>query len=132
MFVDTSAIVAILLREQDAATFAARLEAAEHPISAAHVILEASMRLSTVLDLEPTVADRLITRAFQESRISVVPLTEDIAHLAVAAFERFGKGRGHGAQLNFGDCLSYACAKAHGVPLLFKGNDFKATDVDVA
>ena len=58
----------------------------------------------------------------------VVPITEDIAHIAVAAFERYGKGRAK-AGLNFGDCLSYACAKAHGARLLFKGEDFAATDI---
>jgi ribonuclease VapC len=72
---------------------------------------------------------RLVTRLLREARIEVVPITEDIAHLAVAAFERYGKGRGHDARLNFGDCLSYACAKAHGAALLFKGDDFIATDI---
>ena len=87
------------------------------------------MRLSTILGLAPTVADRLVTRALREARISVVPITEEIAHLAVAAFERYGKGHGHRARLNFGDCLSYACAKSHGAALLFKGDDFSHTDI---
>ena len=116
MFVDTSAIVAILASEPEAAALAAKLETAQSPISAGHVILEASMRLSTMLGFAPTVADRLVTRLLREARIAVVPITEEIAHLSVAAFERYGKGRGHRARLNFGDCLSYACAKAHGVP----------------
>jgi ribonuclease VapC len=59
----------------------------------------------------------------------VVPITEEVAHIAVAALERYGKGRGKNAKLNFGDCLSYACAKAHGARLLFKGNDFMQTDI---
>lgn len=129
IFVDTSAVVAILASEPEAGDFAAKLEAAKQPISAGHVILEASMRLSTLLGLEPTVADRLVTRMLREARIAVVPIDEEIAHLAVAAFERYGKGRGHEARLNFGDCLSYACAQSHGVALLFKGNDFAATDI---
>lgn len=129
MFVDTSAVVAILASEPEAKAFVAKLEAAKQPISAGHVILEASMRLSSLLGLQPTVADRLVTQMLREARIAVVPITEEIAHLAVAAFERYGKGRGHKAQLNFGDCLSYACAKAHDRPLLFKGNDFTPTDV---
>jgi ribonuclease VapC len=86
------------------------------------------MRLSTLLGFDPTVADRLVTRLLREARISVVPITEDIAHLAVAAFESYGKGRGHVARLNFGDCLTYACAKAHSAPILFKGDDFTHTD----
>jgi ribonuclease VapC len=129
IFVDTSAIIAILASEAEAATFAAKLETAKAPISAGHVILEAAMRLSTLMGFEPTVADRLVTRLLREARIEVVPITEDIAHLAVAAFERHGKGRGHDARLNFGDCLSYACAKAHDAELLFKGDDFIATDI---
>lgn len=128
MFVDTSAVVAILASEPDAASFAHKLETARQRISAGHVILEASMRLSTLLGLEPTVADRLVTRLLREAQISVVPITEEIAHLAVAAFERFGKGRSREARLNFGDCLTYACAKAHGAPILFKGDDFTRTD----
>ena len=129
MFVDTSAIVAIIAAEPDAADLATRLEAGTSPVTAAHVILESSMRLSTMLGFPPTTGDRLVTRLLREARVTVVPLTEDIAHIAVAAFERYGKGRGHRARLNFGDCLSYACAKAHDVPLLFKGDDFTATDI---
>jgi ribonuclease VapC len=129
MFVDTSAIVAILASEPEGPAFAAKLELAPNAISAGHVILEASMRLSTLLGFSPTLADDLVTRLLREAAITVVPITEDIAHGAVAAFERYGKGRGSEANLNFGDCLSYACAKAHDAALLFKGNDFARTDI---
>lgn len=129
MFVDISAIVAILASEPEAAAFAAKLETAATSITAGHVILEASMRLSTLLGFSPTIADQFVTRLLREAGIVVVPITEDTAHLAVAAFERYGKGRGSEASLNFGDCLSYACAKAHGAALLFKGEDFAATDI---
>ncbi|WP_245421976.1 type II toxin-antitoxin system VapC family toxin [Rhodoplanes serenus] len=128
IFVDTSAIVAILGAEPEATVLADTIEAADHALSAGHVVLEASMRLSTLLGLTPTLADALVTRLLREARIEVVPITEDIAHLAVAAFERYGKGR-HEARLNFGDCLSYACADAHAAALLFKGDDFAANDV---
>lgn len=64
--------------------------------------------------------------------ITVVAIDDDIARRAVAAFDAYGKGRGHPAQLNFADCLSYACA-AHGrVAILFKGRDFVHTDLDIA
>jgi ribonuclease VapC len=128
IFVDTSAIIAILASEPEATTFADAIDAAGSAISAGHVVLEAAMRLSTVLGVTPTVADGLVTRLLREARISIVPITEETAHLAVAAFERYGKGR-HAARLNFGDCLSYACATAHDAALLFKGEDFVATDV---
>lgn len=129
MFVDSSAIVAILAAEPEAAELATRLETAPQGLCAGHVILESAMRLSTLLGLPPTTADELITRLIRTAGIEVVPITEDIAHRAVAAFERYGKGRGSAANLNFGDCLSYACAQAHGAPLLFKGGDFTQTDI---
>jgi ribonuclease VapC len=129
IFVDCSAIVAILASEAEGPDFAARLEAAPQSICAGHVILESSMRLSTLMGFAPTAADELVTRLLREAGMAVVPITEEIAHLAVAAFERYGKGRGGPARLNFGDCLSYACAKAHGAALLFKGGDFVGTDI---
>lgn len=129
MFVDTSAIVAMVASEPDAGIFSFKLEAAiGSKITGAHVLLEATMRLSSLLGLSPAQADELVTRLLREAHIDIVPITEDIAHLAVIAFERYGRGRGHPARLNFGDCLSYACATAHGAAILFKGNDFAQTD----
>jgi ribonuclease VapC len=129
IFVDTSAIIAIIAREPDAAIFAGKIEAEDERITSAHVLLEASMRLASVLALSPTAADMLVTRLLQESDIAVVPMTEDIGHASVAAFERYGKGRKSRASLNFGDCLSYACARTHGARLLFEGGDFAHTDI---
>ena len=128
IFVDTSAIVAILIDEPDAAAFAAKIQAERERICGAHVILEASMRLATIAGLVPTAAEAEVARALGEASIAVVPIDEEVAHVAVAAFERYGKGRSK-AQLNFGDCLSYACAKVHGARLLFKGGDFVHTDI---
>lgn len=129
IFVDTSAVVAMLTLEPDATAIARKLEADRERISAAHVILEASMRLASILGLSPTLADQQVTRLLREAEITIVPITEDIAHISVTAFERFGKGRNTRASLNFGDCLSYACAKAHDARLLFKGGDFAHTDI---
>ena len=97
--------------------------------AAGHVLLEASMRLSTMLGVSPLEAEAAIHNMFSEAGIDIVPITGEIAHEAVSAFARFGKGRGRDAKLNFGDCLSYACARHHDVPLLFKGRDFAATDI---
>lgn len=129
IFVDTSAMIAILADEPDAAMFAAKLDADRDRITGAHVILEAAMRLATISGLTPTAADADVMRALHEANVTVVPIDEEIAHGAVLAFERYGKGRKHRASLNFADCLSYACAKAHGAKLLFKGEDFARTDV---
>jgi ribonuclease VapC len=128
IFVDSSALIAILAAEPDAAALAARIEAERERISGAHVILETAMRFAAISGQAPVAAGGDVTRAFHEANIAVVPITEEVAHIAVAAFERYGKGRGR-AGLNFGDCLSYACAKAHGARLLFKGDDFSHTDI---
>jgi ribonuclease VapC len=80
------------------------------------LILEASMHLSTMLDLDPFIIETRIQALLDEAAISVVPINAGIAKRAVAAFARFGKGRGHPAQLNLADCMSYACAQAYRVP----------------
>ncbi len=129
IFVDSSAIVAMLAAEPDAPALAAKLESERERICAGHVILEASIVLATILGVSPTVADGLVTRVLREADVGIVPITEEIAHISVAAFERYGRGRRTRAKLNFGDCLSYACAKAHRARLLFKGNDFDHTDI---
>jgi ribonuclease VapC len=128
IFVDSSAIVAILTADPDAAALAGKLAGDGERISAGHVILEASMRLASLFGLTPAAADELVTRLLREADISIVPITEDVGHTAVGAFDRYGRGRGAAGNLNFGDCLSYACAKAHGARLLFKGHDFVQTD----
>lgn len=87
------------------------------------------MRLSTLLAIEPTIVGATIDAFLREAEIEIVPIAGDEARLAIQAFADYGKGRGHPAQLNLADCLSYACAKGRGVPLLYKGNDFSHTDL---
>ncbi|MGH6672997.1 MAG: type II toxin-antitoxin system VapC family toxin [Xanthobacteraceae bacterium] len=129
IFVDTSAIVAMIAGEPDGLILADKLQQAGDNITAGHVILESAMRLSSLFDFSPTTADSLIVDLPRKTSTGVVPITEETAHAAVAAFERYGKGRKSRAGLNFGDCLSYACAKVHGARLLFKGGDFIHTDI---
>lgn len=129
IFVDTSAVVAILAGEPEAGSLAAKLDVEPERISAGHVILEASMRLASLLGLAPAVADGLVASLIREAEVTIVPITEEIAHVSVIAFERYGKGRGAVANLNLGDCLSYACATTHGARMLAKGHDFAQTDV---
>jgi ribonuclease VapC len=90
------------------------------------------MRLTSLLRVDPLDAEARIQKVLEEAEISIVAIDGSIAKRAVAAFAAYGKGRGHPAQLNLADCLSYACAQAYSVPLLFKGNDFSQTDVQVA
>ena len=132
MFVDTSVIVAILADEPDADNFASKIAKARHRYTSGLVILEAAMRLSSLLRVEPLDAEARIQQVLGEAEISVIPINGSIARRAVAAFAAYGKGRGHSAQLNLADCMSYACAQAYRVPLLFKGDDFSRTDIDVA
>jgi ribonuclease VapC len=132
MFIDTSVIIALLAQEPEAAAYAERIAASRHRYTSPLVTLEAATRLSTMLDLDPVYVETRIQSLLDEARISVVAINGGIATLAVAAFARFGKGRGHPAQLSLADCMSYACAKAYRVPLLFKGDDFTLTDVEVA
>ena len=129
MFIDTSVVVAILAAEEDAAQWSDRLEQASGKVTSALVVLEATMRLSTLLAIEPSIVEATIKAFLREAEIEIVPIDGDEAPLAIEAFSNYGKGRGHPAQLNLADCLSYACAKGRGIPLLYKGNDFSHTDL---
>ncbi len=128
MIIDTSAIIAVLFNEEDAALYAAALSEADTcRMSAAtfvetSVVVEAQTRNHGGRQL-----DALIRRA----SLTIEPVTEEHAHLARQAFLDFGKGR-HPAGLNYGDCFSYALSKATGEPLLFKGSDFSKTDLTAA
>lgn len=124
--VDSSALAAIVLGEPDALLYAAALaaHAGDIRISAAtavevKIVLQARQGVEAVRDLE-----LLLT----EVDADVVPFDARQAELAVAAWNRFGKGR-HSAALNFGDCFSYALSKHLGAPLLYKRDDFSRTDV---
>lgn len=129
MFVDTSVLVAMLSAEDDAVEWAERLERSPMAMTSALVVLEAAMRLSTKLAVDPLDVEISINELLRESNINVIAIDAEDGHLAVRAFAEYGKGRGHPAQLNLADCLSYACAKNRKVPLLYKGNDFAHTDL---
>jgi ribonuclease VapC len=86
------------------------------------------MVLASRRDVSPLRAQHYFDGLASRMGLSEVHMDERVGRLAVECFERYGKGR-HPAGLNFGDCLSYACAKAHGAALLFKGGDFAQTDV---
>jgi ribonuclease VapC len=128
MFVDTSVVVAILAGEKDAADWSARLEQASNKVTSGLVVLEAVMRLSTLLAIEPVVVQATVFEFLGEAGIKIVPLGDEEARTAIRAFSDYGKGR-HPARLNLADCLSYACAKNRSIPLLYKGVDFAKTDL---
>lgn len=129
MFIDTSVFVAILCQEDEAERFARAIEGAKAKFTSPLVRLEASMVLATRQGRTPRAAEADFDAVLQEARIQIMTITDEIGRLSVEAFERYGKGRGHPAQLNLADCLSYACARAYQVPILFKGRDFAKTDL---
>jgi ribonuclease VapC len=132
MFIDTSAVVAILCGEPEADQYLALLAADGETVTGAHVRLESTMILARNLGLDIDTAERLFDDFLTETGIAVMAITDAISRKAVLAFARFGKGRGHPAQLNFGDCLSYGCAAERLSPILFKGADFTHTDLEPA
>lgn len=128
MIVDTSALLAVLLLEPEAEHFASVMQAAATLRISAASYLEAAIYVDRHGDeVRRAMLDTFLDR-FQIQIEAVTPIQ---AKLARQAFVLFGKGR-HKAALNFGDCFSYALAKSLGEALLFKGDDFRHTDIETA
>jgi ribonuclease VapC len=129
VIIDSSAIIAILHAEPDARRFATAIEAAEsRKMSAANYV-----EVGIVIDAQRNpIASRRVDDAIAQARVQIVPVTEAQARIARDAYRDFGRESGHPARLNYGDCFAYALAKETGEPLLFKGDDFNKTDVEVA
>jgi ribonuclease VapC len=125
VILDTSAVIAILFGEPEADPYIRLIRDADRCLISAGSFLE----LSIVIERQtgPEVA-RQCDMFFRRAGIVIEPFTVEQAHIARQAFHDFGKGR-HAAGLNFGDCFAYALAKITGEPLLFKGRDFKKTDI---
>lgn len=129
MIVDTSALVAIILGERDAAAFAAALE--EAPVC--RISAGTYVELSVVIDrARDALVSRRLDQILEEARFVVEPVTAAQARIAREAYRDFGKGSGSAARLNLGDCFAYALARELGEPLLFKGDDFAQTDIESA
>jgi ribonuclease VapC len=126
MIIDTSALIAILRNEPEALFCAKAIESAANSRISAANFLEAAIVIDGSGD---PIASRRFDELIREARLVVEPVTEAQARIAREAYRDFGKGSGHPAKLNFGDCFAYALAKAAGEPLLFKGHDFGHTDI---
>ncbi len=126
MIVDTSAIVAILRYEPDAESFARAIAGAKIRRVSAVNYVEAAAVIDGSRD---PVASRKFDEFILDASFSIEEVTREQARIAREAYKDFGKGSGHPAQLNFGDCFAYALAKAMREPILFKGQDFKKTDL---
>ena len=126
MIVDSSAVVGILNGEPDAEALSDALVAARSRRMSAATLVE----LYVVVDAkrDPVRSGRL-DELLRSSGVETMDVTAEQAHIARAAYRDFGRGSGHPARLNFGDCFSYALAKVTGEPLLFKGDDFGHTDL---
>lgn len=129
MILDSSAILAILFAEPDAPRYAEAIERAATRRLSAATWLESAIRIDMTAS---PVASMDFDAFIRESRVSIEPVDEAQVHLARAAYRAYGRGSGHPAGLNFGDCFSYALAKIHAEPLLYKGDDFSRTDLVAA
>lgn len=137
MFVDASAIVAVLGLESDWQEQLERLESHDAPLYISPLVRfevvqalarrQAQSRKPSAAALEE--ADDVLDAFISRLKIEEIPISVPMGSLAVAASARYGKAVGHPADLNFGDCFAYACAKTLGVPLAYKGDDFSLTDL---
>jgi ribonuclease VapC len=129
VIIDASAIIAIVREEDDAARYAAAIEANDFCYMSAATYVE----IAAVVDPNP---DPILRHRFDDFMrlvgIEIVPVDREQAIIAREALRDFGRGSGHPARLNFGDSFSYALARSSQMPLLFKGNDFSKTDIESA
>lgn len=128
MIIDTSVLVAIIRGEPDASAYEAVIARAHVARISAATYVELGLVVDGPRDpVQSSSLDALISSA----RIRIEPLTDTQARIARSAHERFGRGSGHPASLNMGDCFAYALARELNEPLLFQGRDFALTDIEV-
>lgn len=128
MFVDASAIVAIITLEPGHEPLAARLDSQSGSVTSPLAVYEAALALARLHRRNIGEARAKVAAFLQRTGVTIVPIDEAAAFLAIDAHAQYGKGN-HPARLNLGDCFAYAMAKQHGVPLLYKGDDFAQTDL---
>ncbi len=139
MFIDASAIVSILTFEDDHAVLLRRLDAAKtqryvSPLAIFEAVSAIARKSSIIAGTSVTpqiieATQEMVAEFINQIDAKEVMVSADIGRKAIAAMQEHGKLIGAPAQLNFGDCFAYACAKAYRVPLLYKGNDFTHTDL---
>jgi ribonuclease VapC len=126
VIIDSSALLAIVREEPEVRQFVSLIYDAPVCRVSAGTLLETMIVADARSD---AVGRRRLDEFLAAAKIMVEPVTEEQARIGREAYRDFGKGSGHPAQLNFGDCFAYALAKQAGEPLLFKGRDFSFTDV---
>jgi ribonuclease VapC len=128
MFVDASALVAILTAEPERSVLLGRLDGVETPLISSIAVFETVAAVARKKVMSVADAEAEVEAFIRVAGLRIVPITELESRAALAAHARYGKGR-HPARLNVGDCFAYACARVHGVPLLYVGDDFPQTDI---
>lgn len=131
IFVDASAIVAIIAHEAERQALIVKLDAAERRLTSPLAVWEAANALERLRASGFEEAEHAVRNFLGAAAITTIDITAEIGDEALRAAKLYGKGR-HPARLNFGDCFAYACAKVLDVPLLFKGDDFSKTDIQAA
>lgn len=129
MVIDTSALVALLAEEPDATRIATAIERSDVRRIPSVVRLEATVVLTSILDRDPAVVAASVDNALSRAGFTSIAIDDDVTRLAISAFVRYGKGRGHPARLNIADCFVYGAARSVDLPLLFIGDDFTHTDL---
>ena len=127
LFVDGSILVAALAEEEGFEASVSRIRGAQSVFTSPVAVVETSMALSR-MGMHPDEAHSAVRRMLAGLAVRLLELDGRTATWAIKAFARYGKGR-HPARLNLGDCFSYACAKEHGLTLLYKGDNFARTDL---
>jgi ribonuclease VapC len=128
IYADPSCILSVLLEESDAARFRERLAVAKRRVICMVGKIEIALGLGRAIQ-NHELASTLVDKFCESADVTVLPVEQDFYPHVMQAYWRYGKGTGHPAKLNLGDCFSYAFAKRLGIPLLFKGDDFSKTDI---
>jgi ribonuclease VapC len=131
MFIDASALTAILTSEQDARELLARMQNSSDRLTSPLAIWETTIAVARRLGLDVKDAQLAVEDFLKLAKIDVRAVPPEARDLAINAYARYGRGR-HPAALNFGDCFAYACACGANAPLLYKGDDFAQTDIETA
>lgn len=129
MFIDASAIVAMVMREADADELADVLEAARRSVTSPIAVFETVAAICRLRHVSVEEAHREVTLFLATAEVDIADITSQDLESALSAFARYGKGRGHPARLNMGDCFAYGAAKSRDLSLLYKGDDFTVTDI---
>jgi len=131
MFIDASALVAMIVGEPEAEEFSFRARQAAVRYTSPLATYEAALAISRIRRAPLAETQGVLDRFAARTSIQIVSITPEIGRLAIETFARFGRGK-HPARLNMGDCFAYACARDLDVPLLCEGDDFAQTDIRLA